>query len=110
MARNLSAGSIPTRRHQYSVSGESDVEDYSLTYLKYKNYFTNAPLVRCLDKSEPHQKTNSFTAPPSPPLDPVDSKDGLESPGTYEDGEDESGRQSKRFEFIQRDEEEVKAF
>lgn len=52
--RDLSSSSVSTsyesRLYQQSVSGADDVEDYSLTYLKYRKYFANPPLGRCLDQ------------------------------------------------------------
>lgn len=60
ISRNISTGSSSTyielRKHKPSVSAADDVEEYSLTYLKYKNYFTCEPLGRCLDRGR-SQKT-----------------------------------------------------
>lgn len=36
--------------HSQSVAMAPDVEEYSLTLLKYRQYFTESPLGRCLDK------------------------------------------------------------
>ncbi|GAB0138527.1 hypothetical protein EsDP_00006760 [Epichloe bromicola] len=59
ISHNLSSSSVSTyhqqTRHKQSTSAASDVEDYSLTYLKYKNYFTSAPLGRCLDQKDGSQ-------------------------------------------------------
>ncbi|KAG6009064.1 hypothetical protein E4U21_003396 [Claviceps maximensis] len=55
MPHDLSISSISTcHRHtspKERVSAASDVEDYSLTYLKYQDYFAGAPLGRCLDQT-----------------------------------------------------------
>ncbi|KAG5978312.1 hypothetical protein E4U55_006252 [Claviceps digitariae] len=55
MPHDLSTSSISTSHHQTRPKerfpAPSDVEDYSLTYLKYRNYFTSAPLGRCLDQT-----------------------------------------------------------
>lgn len=34
------------------MPGAADVEEYSLTLLKYKQYYTDVPLGRCLDAQE----------------------------------------------------------
>ncbi|KAK9445724.1 uncharacterized protein VB005_00838 [Metarhizium brunneum] len=44
MAHDLSAGSLSSchqpQSYNHSASGASEIEDYSLTYLQYKDYFT----------------------------------------------------------------------
>lgn len=63
---NLSSSSVSTyhqqTRHKQSTSAASDVEDYSLTYLKYRNYFTSAPLGRCLDQKDGSQGPRKWDA------------------------------------------------
>ncbi|OAA33522.1 hypothetical protein AAL_00987 [Moelleriella libera RCEF 2490] len=85
LTHDLSTSSISTslepRRLNHSVSGASDVEEYSLTYLKYKQYFTDEPLRCCLGDG----KGDS---------DPVTAPDDAEA------GES----------FVQRDPEDVRAF
>ncbi|UNI20590.1 hypothetical protein JDV02_006662 [Purpureocillium takamizusanense] len=50
-SRSLSAFSQAqlSRVSSYNVRTAPDVEDYELSYLKYKEYFTEKPLGRCLD-------------------------------------------------------------
>ncbi|KAG6039031.1 hypothetical protein E4U19_007529 [Claviceps sp. Clav32 group G5] len=56
MSHDLSTSSLPTyhrqARHEQQGSGVSEVEEYSLTYLRYRTYFSSAPLGRCLDKHQ----------------------------------------------------------
>ncbi|KAL7954841.1 hypothetical protein V8C34DRAFT_293207 [Trichoderma compactum] len=44
-----SAGSNSSLLSRHTIPGASDVEEYSLTLLKYKKYYTEVPLGRCLD-------------------------------------------------------------
>lgn len=39
------------------MPGAADVEEYSLTLLKYKQYYTDVPLGRCLDAQEKDSAT-----------------------------------------------------
>lgn len=50
-----SASQLPPVQKQHLVHAP-DVEDYSLTLLKYRQYFTEKPLARCLDDQD--QKTD----------------------------------------------------
>ncbi|KAG5974251.1 hypothetical protein E4U58_003397 [Claviceps cyperi] len=56
ISQDLSTSSLPTyhrqARHEQQGSGVSEVEGYSLTYLRYRTYFSSAPLGRCLDKHQ----------------------------------------------------------
>ncbi|EHK26266.1 uncharacterized protein TRIVIDRAFT_36093 [Trichoderma virens Gv29-8] len=47
-----SAGSNSSLLSRHTIPGASDVEEYSLTLLKYKKYYTEVPLGRCLDGHE----------------------------------------------------------
>ncbi|KAG5920648.1 hypothetical protein E4U53_003891 [Claviceps sorghi] len=55
MSQDMSTGSVSTyhrqTRSRKRLSATRDVEDYSLTYLKYQDYFTSAPLGRSLDQT-----------------------------------------------------------
>lgn len=44
-----SAGSNSSLLSRHTIPGAEDVEEYSLTLLKYKKYYTEVPLGRCLD-------------------------------------------------------------
>lgn len=44
-----SAGSNSSLLSRHTIPGASDVVEYSLTLLKYKRYYTEVPLGRCLD-------------------------------------------------------------
>ncbi|KAG6308830.1 hypothetical protein E4U45_005930 [Claviceps purpurea] len=69
MSHDLSTSSLPTyhrqARHEQQGSGVSEVEEYSLTYLRYRTYFSSAPLGRCLDK---HQRDDN-SSPRGRPTD-----------------------------------------
>ncbi|KAL7814640.1 hypothetical protein V8C44DRAFT_325729 [Trichoderma aethiopicum] len=45
-----SAGSNSSLLSRHTIPGAEDVEEYSLTLLKYKKYYTEVPLGRCLDE------------------------------------------------------------
>lgn len=117
MAHDFSTGSVSTyhdpRRHNYSVSAASDIEDYSLTYLKYKNYFTSAPLGRCLDnenKSPTEHRTNSLTVTQSSTT-PVSTKVEGHSKHTRVASQDSGCRMKESVvPPIRRDPAEVRAF
>ncbi|KAL6906975.1 hypothetical protein GGI43DRAFT_248239 [Trichoderma evansii] len=47
-----SAGSNSSLLSRHTMPGAADVEEYSLTLLKYKQYYTDVPLGRCLDAQE----------------------------------------------------------
>lgn len=47
-----SAGSNSSLLSRQTIPGAPDVEEYSLTLLKYKQYYTDVPLGRCLDALE----------------------------------------------------------
>lgn len=53
-----SSPSLATESSQLSLPTSPDVEEYSLTLLKYRQYFTETPLGRCLDSPS---TTNSQT-------------------------------------------------
>ncbi|KHN99426.1 uncharacterized protein MAM_03124 [Metarhizium album ARSEF 1941] len=127
MTRDLSAGSVSTfhefQSRSHSASGASDVEDYSLTFLKYKNYFTNAPLVRCLDPEKPpsseHQRPNiSIVGSSSRPSAPDVSRgpqDGSRHSRKGSEAREHDAAMTKSggrevVPFIQRDPEEVGTF
>lgn len=44
-----SAGSNSSLLSRHTIPGASDVEEYPLTLLKYRKYYTEVPLGRCLD-------------------------------------------------------------
>jgi hypothetical protein len=50
-AQHSTTASLSTQFSQQSL-GAPDVEEYSLTLLKYREYFTERPLARCLDDEE----------------------------------------------------------
>ncbi|KAL7896593.1 hypothetical protein HDV63DRAFT_401392 [Trichoderma sp. SZMC 28014] len=52
-----STGSNSSLLSRQTMPGAADVEEYSLTLLKYKQYYTDVPLGRCLDA----QKQDSAT-------------------------------------------------
>ncbi|KAM0254715.1 hypothetical protein ACHAQJ_006496 [Trichoderma viride] len=54
-----SAGSNSSLFSRQTIPGAADVEEYSLTLLKYKQYFTEVPLGRCLDAQEQDDATIS---------------------------------------------------
>ncbi|KAG6064846.1 hypothetical protein E4U32_008045 [Claviceps aff. humidiphila group G2b] len=62
MSHDLSTSSLPTyhrqARPEQQGSGVSEVEEYSLTYLRYRTYFSSAPLGRCLDKSQENDNSS----------------------------------------------------
>ncbi|KAL6878807.1 hypothetical protein J3F83DRAFT_711594 [Trichoderma novae-zelandiae] len=47
-----SAGSNSSLWSRPTIPGAEDVEEYSLTLLKYKKYYTEVPLGRCLDAGQ----------------------------------------------------------
>ncbi|KAH0498239.1 hypothetical protein TgHK011_005504 [Trichoderma gracile] len=47
-----SAGSNSSLLSRHTIPGAEDVEEYSLTLLKYKKYYTEVPLGRCLDEQQ----------------------------------------------------------
>ncbi|KAL7918800.1 hypothetical protein ACQKWADRAFT_230072 [Trichoderma austrokoningii] len=47
-----STGSNSSLLSRQMMPGAADVEEYSLTLLKYKQYYTDVPLGRCLDAQE----------------------------------------------------------
>ncbi|KAK1246765.1 hypothetical protein MKX08_000567 [Trichoderma sp. CBMAI-0020] len=47
-----SVGSNSSLLSRQTMPGAADVEEYSLTLLKYKQYYTDVPLGRCLDVQE----------------------------------------------------------
>ncbi|EHK45105.1 hypothetical protein TRIATDRAFT_18710, partial [Trichoderma atroviride IMI 206040] len=47
-----STGSNSSLLSRQTMPGAADVEEYSLTLLKYKQYYTDVPLGRCLDAQE----------------------------------------------------------
>lgn len=121
LTHDLSTGSMSTypepQHHNHSVSIASDVEDYSLTYLKYKNYFTSVPLVRCLDQANQPAGDGTGTTvvitQSSSPRRSVETKHVTERiQQKLEDETDENERNSMEaeFPFIQRDRVEVIAF
>lgn len=125
MAHDLSAGSLSSchqpQSYNHSASGASEIEDYSLTYLQYKEYFTGAPLARCLDperrSSTEHQRTNKSvvrqSSRPSVPNFPTEISDG---PGhARQNSESREYRAMEKSDggevsFIQRGPGEVRAF
>lgn len=50
--------------HQQSLPMAPDVEEYSLTLLKYREYFTERPLARCLDEKKIEATTYSVKHTP----------------------------------------------
>ncbi|PTB38985.1 hypothetical protein M441DRAFT_71331 [Trichoderma asperellum CBS 433.97] len=54
-----SAGSNSSLLSRQTMPGAADVEEYSLTLLKYKQYYTDVPLGRCLDGQEQDNATSS---------------------------------------------------
>lgn len=44
-----------------TIPGAADVEEYSLTLLKYKQYYTDVPLGRCLDAQEQDSATATLS-------------------------------------------------
>lgn len=54
----------PVTSTRLSIGGGDSTEDYSLTLLKYKSYFNNRPLGRCLDPaSSSDNATTTITRP-----------------------------------------------
>lgn len=54
-----SAGSNSSLLSRQTIPGAVDVEEYSLTILKYKKYYTEVPLGRCLDAQAQDNATTS---------------------------------------------------
>lgn len=52
-----STGSNSSLLSRQTMPGAADVEEYSLTLLKYKQYYTDVPLGRCLDAQEQDSAT-----------------------------------------------------
>ena len=52
-----SSPSLPLHAVQQTVQMPPDVEEYSLTLLRYRQYFTEKPLVRCLDNASTSGKS-----------------------------------------------------
>lgn len=121
LTRDLSTGSMSTyqepQRHNHSVSVASDVEDYSLTYLKYKNYFTAAPLMRCLDRgNQPAGNNTRIKIVTTESLSPRRSAEVKQATKHTQQKSEDGGDRDMRhpdeteFPFIQRDKDEVIAF
>ncbi|KAK2597469.1 hypothetical protein QQS21_005939 [Conoideocrella luteorostrata] len=109
MTHDLSANSISTC-HNHSVSGASDVEEYSLTYLKYKNYFTSVPLRRCLEYQETPLQVEGNPSP-AMQIDDRCAQDGQQMKQNIElTPPQEVATVMARPRFIQRDPDEVEAF
>lgn len=117
MAHDLSAGSVSTCHdlpsYNHSASGASEVEDYSLTYLKYKEYFTSAPVVRYLApegrSSTEHRKTNTLVIKELPrPSAPDVTTATNNGSGHTREGSGFTG--GDEVSFVERDPEAVKAF
>lgn len=54
-----STGSNSSLLSRQTMPGAADVEEYSLTLLKYKQYYTDVPLGRCLDAQEQNSAATS---------------------------------------------------
>jgi hypothetical protein len=110
MVQDLSTGSLSSchelRLQNHSASGESDIEEYSLTYLKYKQYFTSAPLARCLDQGS--QSTRQST--PHALEVEKNSLDRVANGSGDDDVKIEIESPSAEFQFFERDPVEARAF
>ena len=78
-----------------------DVEDYSLTLLKYREYYTEKPLGRCLDEEDKEQPKASPKTPETQPL---------ASTQQSQDNNKTNGEEPGPDGLYHRDPEEVKAF
>lgn len=55
-----STGSNSSLLSRQTMPGAADVEEYSLTLLKYKQYYTDVPLGRCLDVQKKDSATETL--------------------------------------------------
>ncbi|KAG5985723.1 hypothetical protein E4U54_005857 [Claviceps lovelessii] len=104
-------------RPKERVSAASDVEDYSLTYLKYREYFTSAPLGRSLDQARENDlpSARGWLAREAVPVSKQrggDDDRGRAAGGIDDSDEEHVGKhKTTAFAgFIQREPDEVKAF
>ncbi|KAG6001433.1 hypothetical protein E4U43_001318 [Claviceps pusilla] len=117
-----STSSTPTYHRQMRpkerVSAASDVEDYSLTYLQYREYFTSAPLGRSLDQTRENDlpSARGWLAREAVPVSKQhggDDERGRGAGGGIDDSDEEHVGKHKTTAFpgfIQREPDEVKAF
>ncbi|KAL7936989.1 hypothetical protein V8C35DRAFT_294389 [Trichoderma chlorosporum] len=112
-----SAGSNSSLLSRHTIPGAADVEEYSLTLLKYKKYYTEVPLGRCLDGHKQDEMIlSSYKQPPNTSIElPRHLEPGYREETTLMNDEQPSptkkGRSiAKEVHLFHRDIEDVLAF
>ncbi|KAK5987273.1 hypothetical protein PT974_11397 [Cladobotryum mycophilum] len=103
---SVSSAGLTSQCSRQTLHSALDVEEYSLTLLKYKKYFTERPLGRCLD-GRPSSTSSSGELVEASRTEDIRARETGES---HRSPNSPKGQASPAIQFIRREHEDVMAF